>query len=110
MASRSPSKFPTLQGDSESIRAVDVMVEQLQSFGIDAVNQITEPNTLYNNVDLGNYVVSWGDYTCGSVNEPWASMNTLAGDEVAPNGERASGAQGNGTMSSAGRTPTTPNW
>lgn len=90
--------IPTLQGDSESIRAVDVLVEQLQAFGIDAINQITEPGTLYNNVDLGNYVVSWGDYTCGSVNEPWASMNTLAGDQVAPNGERASGAQGNGNV------------
>jgi peptide/nickel transport system substrate-binding protein len=91
-------EIPTLQGDSESIRAVDVLVEQLQPFGIDAVNKITEPGTLYNNVDLGNYVASWGDYTCGSVNEPWASMNTLAGDQVAPNGERATGAQGNGNV------------
>ncbi len=91
-------EIPTLQGDSESIRAVDVLVEQLQAFGIDAVNKITEPDTLYGNVDLGNYVMSWGDYTCGSVNEPWESMNTLAGDKVAPNGESATGAQGTGNV------------
>ena len=39
-----PNSHPP--GRQRSIRAVDVMVEQLQSFGIDAVNQITEPGTL----------------------------------------------------------------
>jgi peptide/nickel transport system substrate-binding protein len=90
--------IPSLQSTAESIHFVDIIVEQLQQFGINAVNKITADDTLYNNVDTGNYAASWGDYTCGSVLEPWSSMNTLAGDKVAPIGTVASGAQGNGNV------------
>ncbi|HZQ07292.1 MAG TPA: ABC transporter substrate-binding protein [Anaerolineae bacterium] len=81
--------IPSFQGDSESNRAVDVLVEQLQAFGIDAVNRITLTDTAYNNVQIGNYAASWGDWICGSVNEPWENMYALVGTEVAPTGTDA---------------------
>lgn len=82
-------EIPSFQGDSESNRAIDVLVEQLQNFGIDAVNRITLTDTAYNNVQIGNYAASWGDYICGSVNEPWENLYTLVGSEVAPTGTDA---------------------
>lgn len=85
-------EIQTYEGDSESNRGTSVIVEQLQKFGIDAVNKITAGGTWGDNLALGNYEAQWGWQTCGSVNEPWASLNTLAGAEVVPIGERATGA------------------
>jgi len=87
-------EIPSFQGDSESNRAVDVLVEQLQNFGIDAVNKITLTDTAYNNVQIGNYAVSWGDWICGSVNEPWENLWQLVGTDVAPAGTDALTDQG----------------
>ncbi len=86
--------IPSFQGDSESNRAIDVLVEQLQTFGIDAVNRITLTDTAYNNVQIGNYAVSWGDWICGSVNQPWENLWQLVGTDVAPTGTDALTAQG----------------
>ncbi|MEM8860710.1 MAG: ABC transporter substrate-binding protein, partial [Chloroflexota bacterium] len=37
-----------------------------------------------------NYAARSGWQTCGSINEPWASMDTLNASYVVPQGERAS--------------------
>jgi peptide/nickel transport system substrate-binding protein len=84
-------EIQTWEGDSESNRGTDVIVEQLQKFGINATNKITAGGTWSDNLALGSFEAQWGWQTCGSVNEPWASMNSLAGVDVVPVGERALG-------------------
>jgi peptide/nickel transport system substrate-binding protein len=85
-------EIQTYEGDSESNRGTDVLVEQFQKFGINATNKITAGGTWGDNLALGNYEAQWGWQTCGSVNEPYGSLHTLAGTEVVPIGTRAMGA------------------
>src|SRR5258708_7899117 len=53
------------------------LVEQLQKAGINAASQPVTGATEANANGTGNYQAEWQWSTCGSVNEPWFSMNTL---------------------------------
>jgi len=77
---------------SELERIADVFAEQLQRFGINAVKVKLVDGTFYDNSNFGNYEANSQWFTCGSVNEPWATLRTLSG-EGAPIGETPQGQQ-----------------
>lgn len=77
----------------EYVRSNNELVEQYRAAGIDAVSQPLTGSTINDNRALGNYEASWNWDQCGSVNEPWVSMNTLNVSRYAPIGERASANQ-----------------
>ncbi len=77
----------------EYVRSNNELVEQLRAAGIDAVSQPLTGSTINDNRALGNYEASWNWDSCGSVNEPWVSMNTLNISRYVPIGERASSNQ-----------------
>lgn len=75
---------------TEHQRIIAVEVEQLQAVGINAV-QKNEAEAVWNqNREMGNFEVQQGWHNCGSVNEPWASLDTLNQKWVVPVGTRAS--------------------
>ena len=69
----------------------DVVVEQLRTAGINASNRAIEGATWNDNKAFGNFegVVDWD--ACGSVNEPWLTMNRYTNQFYRPIGERAPG-------------------
>ncbi|MHB8625978.1 MAG: ABC transporter substrate-binding protein [Aggregatilineales bacterium] len=67
------------------------LVEQLQRAGINASSQPLNGATQLNASLTGNFQAQWAWDTCGSVNEPWASMNTLNVSYYKPVGTLASG-------------------
>jgi peptide/nickel transport system substrate-binding protein len=73
----------------ELIRIGDVYVEQLQKFGINAV-ETKLGSVFYDNASEGNYEAQSNWFACGSISEPWTTLNQFAG-EAAPLGERADG-------------------
>ena len=73
----------------ELIRIGDVYVEQLQKFGINAV-EVKLGSVFYDNSSEGNYETQSNWFACGSISDPWATLNTFAG-EAAPLGVRADG-------------------
>jgi len=72
-------------------RVADVVVEQLRAAGINASNRAIEGATWNDNKAFGNFegVVDWD--ACGSVNEPWLTMNRYTNQFYRPIGERAPG-------------------
>jgi peptide/nickel transport system substrate-binding protein len=89
---RLPFEIQCAESFSELERIADVFSEQLQRFGIDASKVKLQDGTFYDNSAFGNYTANSQWFTCGSVNEPWATLNTMAG-EPAPLGERPQGQQ-----------------
>ncbi len=85
-------EIQTAESFSELERIADVYSEQLQRFGIDATKVKLADATFYDNSAFGNYTANSQWFTCGSVNEPWATLNTMAG-EPAPIGSRPAGQQ-----------------
>jgi peptide/nickel transport system substrate-binding protein len=77
----------------EKQRIAQVMVEELQSIGINASTRNEAGNTWNDNFAFGEFESRMGWQTCGSVNEPWASLNTFNTSWLLPVGERASGNQ-----------------
>jgi peptide/nickel transport system substrate-binding protein len=73
----------------ELIRIGDVYVEQLQKFGINA-NVMKLGAVFYDNAANGDYEAQSSWFACGSINEPWSTLNQFTG-EAAPLGERAKG-------------------
>jgi peptide/nickel transport system substrate-binding protein len=73
----------------ELIRIGDVYVEQLQRFGINAT-QAKLGGVFYDNSSNGDYEAQSNWFACGSINEPWSTLNQFTG-EAAPLGERAKG-------------------
>jgi peptide/nickel transport system substrate-binding protein len=75
----------------EKQRIAAVLVEQLRSAGIDASTRNVEGATWDDNKQNGNYsaVMDWD--ACGSINEPWNSMNRFTGQFARPVGERVIG-------------------
>lgn len=73
----------------ELIRIGDVYVEQLQKFGINA-NVMKLGSVFYDNSSNGDYEAQSNWFACGSINEPWSTLNQFTG-EAAPLGERAKG-------------------
>jgi peptide/nickel transport system substrate-binding protein len=76
---------------AEYTRTVDVLVEQLRAAGIDATSQPLTGATLDDSLNNGNFVAAYNWDSCGSVNEPWNSMNRFTTHFVVPVGERSPG-------------------
>jgi peptide/nickel transport system substrate-binding protein len=74
----------------EKQKIAQVVVEQLQRIGINATFGNVAYGTFWDNFFNGNYDARTGWQTCGSINEPWASMDTLNASWYVPIGERAS--------------------
>ncbi len=73
----------------ELIRVGDVYVEQLQKFGINA-SESKLGAVFYDNAANGDYEAQSNWFACGSVNEPWSTLNNFAG-VAAPIGQRPKG-------------------
>ncbi len=77
---------------TEYTRTIDVIVEQLQRAGIDAKAVPVENGVFWGEVlPFGAYEMSYSWLSCGSVNEPWASMGRYTVKDVVPVGERSPG-------------------
>jgi peptide/nickel transport system substrate-binding protein len=74
----------------EKQRISDVIVEQLQAIGINA-SHVKKAGQLWgDNLNFGKFETRMGWQNCGSVNEPWATLDTLNARWIKPVGERAS--------------------
>jgi peptide/nickel transport system substrate-binding protein len=73
----------------EKQRIAQVVVEQLQALGINATARNVADTTWQENFQLGEFEARGGWQTCGSVNEPWFSLDTLSNRWLKPVGERA---------------------
>ena len=73
----------------EKQRIAQVVVEELQAIGINASTHNEAGNTWDENFAFGNFPGKVGWQTCGSVNEPWNSMDTFNTKWLMPVGERA---------------------
>jgi peptide/nickel transport system substrate-binding protein len=78
------------QNSIEYVRTVNVLVEQLRAAGIDATAQPLTQNTANDNRAFGNFALGYNWDNCGSVNEPWNSMDQLNTSFFVPIGDRAS--------------------
>jgi peptide/nickel transport system substrate-binding protein len=77
---------------TEYTRTIDMVVEQLQRAGIDAKSVPVENSVFWGEVlPFGNYEMTYSWLSCGSVNEPWASMGRYTVADVVPVGERSPG-------------------
>lgn len=76
---------------AEYTRTVDVIVEQLRAAGIDATSRPLAGGTWDDSVSNGNFEAAYNWDACGSVNEPWNSMNRFTNHFVVPVGERTPG-------------------
>jgi len=77
---------------TEYTRTIDMVVEQLQRAGIDARSVPVENSVFWGEVlPFGSYEMSYSWLSCGSVNEPWASMGRYTVADVVPVGERSPG-------------------
>jgi peptide/nickel transport system substrate-binding protein len=78
------------QNSIEYVRTTNVLVEQLRAAGIDATANPLTQNTANDNRAFGNFSIAYNWDNCGSVNEPWNSMNQINTNFYVPIGERAS--------------------
>lgn len=78
------------QGSIEYVRTVNVIVEQLRAAGIDATARPLQEVTANDNRANGNYGIAYNWDTCGSVNEPWVSLNQMNVSRYVEIGSRAS--------------------
>ncbi|MBV7397150.1 ABC transporter substrate-binding protein [Mameliella sediminis] len=77
---------------TELTRAVDVIVEQLNRAGIAAKPVPVENGVFWGTaLPLGEYDLAYTWLSCGSVNEPWATMSRYTAKDVVPVGERSPG-------------------
>ena len=77
---------------TEYTRTVDVLVEQFNRAGIAARSVPVENGVFWGEVlPFGAYEMSYSWLSCGSVNEPWTSMNRYTTESVVPVGERSPG-------------------
>jgi peptide/nickel transport system substrate-binding protein len=74
----------------EQQRIIAVEVEQLQAVGINAVQKNEAGAVWGDNAAFGRFEAREGWQNCGSVNEPWSSLDTLNNKWVVPLGTRAS--------------------
>lgn len=75
----------------EYTRTVDVLVEQFRAAGIDAVSRPVTGATHGDLVNNGEFSLAYDWDACGSVNEPWNSMNRYTNHFVVPVGQRSPG-------------------
>ncbi len=77
---------------TEYTRTIDMVVEQLQRAGVDARSVPVENSVFWGEVlPFGAFTMSYSWLSCGSVNEPWASMGRYTVADVVPVGERSPG-------------------
>jgi peptide/nickel transport system substrate-binding protein len=77
----------------EKQRIAAVIVEEFQRIGINATTRNEAGGTWGDNFELGTFEARVGWQTCGSVNEPWASLDTFNTGWLTPVGERTAGNQ-----------------
>jgi len=75
----------------EKQRIAAVLVEQFQAVGINATTRNEAGGTWGDNRAFGNFDSQMNWDMCGSVNEPWASMDRANVSWIVPQGERADG-------------------
>jgi len=78
------------EGFIEKRRIAQVLVEQFQRIGIDANIQVLAGGTWSDNRQFGDFETQMAWEACGSINEPWASMDYFNVSWYLPKGERAS--------------------
>ncbi|WP_424968005.1 ABC transporter substrate-binding protein [Dinoroseobacter sp. S375] len=77
---------------TEYTRTIDVIAEQLTRAGIQAKSVPVENGVFWGEVlPFGGFEMSYSWLSCGSVNEPWASMGRYTVKDVVPVGERSPG-------------------
>ncbi|MEM1079084.1 MAG: ABC transporter substrate-binding protein [Pseudomonadota bacterium] len=77
---------------TEYTRTIDVVAEQLTRAGIQAKSVPVENGVFWGEVlPFGGFEMSYSWLSCGSVNEPWASMGRYTVKDVVPVGERSPG-------------------
>ncbi len=79
------------EGFVEKRRITSNLVEQLQAFGIDATPEVIAGATWNDNKRFGNYESTTDWDACGSINEPWASLDRYTARWWVPLGEPANG-------------------
>lgn len=79
------------EGFIEKRRITDVVVEQLRNFGIAGEAAVVAGPTWDDNKRFGKYEATTDWDACGSVNEPWASMDRYTARHWVAVGERSSG-------------------
>ncbi|WP_147124660.1 ABC transporter substrate-binding protein [Shimia ponticola] len=85
-------KIHVNSASTEYTRTIDVIVEQLNRAGIKASSVPVENGVFWGEVlPFGAYEMSYSWLSCGSVNEPWASMGRYTVKDVVPVGERSPG-------------------
>ncbi len=72
-------------------RIANVLVEQFRAGGIDATTRALAGGTLNDNKALGNFEAGVDWDACGSVNEPWFSLNRIHPQYAVAIGERSPG-------------------
>ncbi len=70
-------------------RVAQVLVEQFQAIGINATSRNVAGTTWDTNRTTGKFDASMGWQTCGSINEPWSSMDHFTSKWIKPLGQRA---------------------
>jgi len=70
-------------------RVAQVVVEQLQQAGINATTRTLAVATWGDNIAFGRYEAAINWDACGSVNEPWSSMQHFTAGWYTPVGKRA---------------------
>ncbi len=73
----------------EKQRIAQVLVEQFQKLGINATHRNEAGAVWGDNFAFGRFEARMGWQMCGSINEPWASMDLLNKKWLRPIGERA---------------------
>ncbi len=85
-------KIHVNSASTEYTKTIDVIVEQLNRAGIAASAVPVENGVFWGEVlPFGAYEMSYSWLSCGSVNEPWASMGRYTVKDVVPVGERSPG-------------------
>ncbi len=88
---------------TEYTRTIDVIVEQLNRAGIKARPVPVENGVFWGEVlPFGRYQVTYSWLSCGSIYEPWTSMNRYNHRDVVAVGERSPGFNNTGRWNTPG--------
>lgn len=79
----------TLEDSVESRRIGDLLVEMFQVAGVQATQKILSLAAWKENFAAGRFEARLGWQACGSINEPWTTLDTLSARWLKPVGEWA---------------------
>ena len=82
--------FQTRDQSLDEVRMVEVLIEQLRKIGIDARMQRVNDATLQEHHFTGDFEAMVRSSACGSVNEPWFTLNQFSSANAAPVGKSGS--------------------